>query len=249
MWGCLTLSHSICASLWRGLYFPAFLRSFLKGPSRPVTQWLSVLSLCSITSSRWMPDSLVALPWPVRPQAIPWPMWQPSWLWASLCLSSGTRWGRDQGGKRVGSWRQHSWSRKKTLARICGNGESYLESHPLCLPLCPFDTPTCWIPGIRWQGEQQPLNPAWIIVWWRFLAGTSASSSASARRLEAAWRVLVRETHLWRTLPRSLPRGPTCPKNLEYHRVSSLAWPFSSYISSFLKHSFSVLIGTFQTKI
>lgn len=49
--------------------------------------------------------------------------------------------------------------------------------------------------------------------------------------------------------PQIAPRGPTFPKNLEYHRVSSPARPFSSYLSSSLEHSFSVLIGTFQTKI
>ena len=152
-------------------------------------------------------------------------MWQPSWLWASLCLNSGTRIGkRWGGGEIVGVGEKKAFMGQGIGKRHwpgCG-WESTICKLTIYLLLCPPGNPTWWPAGTLWQGERQPLNPVWITVWWRFLAGTSASSSASAQRLGAAWRAWVRDTSQ-ETPPQITSRGPARPKNLECHRVSSLA--------------------------
>lgn len=48
--------------------------------------------------------------------------------------------------------------------------------------------------GTLWPTRQQPtLSRVWTTVWWRCLAGISASSSGFPPRLAAPWRVLVRD--------------------------------------------------------
>lgn len=69
-----------------------------------------------------MPGSLAAPPWPVRPRAIHWPTWQPSWLWASLYLNSGTRVGERSGRKGGGELKKNMYGTgnvERALAWMC----------------------------------------------------------------------------------------------------------------------------------
>ena len=59
---------------------------------RKYMQFLSLSHCFSTISSRSMPDCRAVPPWPAKRQATPWPMWPPSWLLASHCLSCETQW-------------------------------------------------------------------------------------------------------------------------------------------------------------